>query len=117
MLDLEPAHAEKLERLKEALFKWQLEIGDIGLIPESEITAREGDAGALRRGRRRVGGRASRRDALGLRRRPRAVQQRRRGGRSAAADLGAARRGVGLGDAGGQGHQLHSGLRREKPPN
>ena len=45
-LAAEPAHAEKLEKLKEALFEWQLEIGDIGLIPESEITAREGDAGA-----------------------------------------------------------------------
>ncbi|NRB74941.1 MAG: sulfatase, partial [Verrucomicrobiales bacterium] len=45
-LAAEPAHAEKLEELKEALFEWQLEIGDIGLIPESEITAREGDAGA-----------------------------------------------------------------------
>lgn len=45
-LAADPAYAEKLEELKEALFEWQLEIGDIGLIPESEITAREAAAGA-----------------------------------------------------------------------
>ena len=41
-----PTYAKKLRELKKALFEWQLDIGDIGLIPESEITAREGAAGA-----------------------------------------------------------------------
>lgn len=45
-LAADPAYAEKLEELKGALFEWQLKIGDIGLIPESEITAREAAAGA-----------------------------------------------------------------------
>jgi len=45
-LATDPAYAEKLEELKEALFEWQLDIGDIGLIPESEITPRESGAGA-----------------------------------------------------------------------
>lgn len=42
----DPAHAEKLVELKKALFEWQLSIGDLGLIPESEITVREAEAGS-----------------------------------------------------------------------
>ncbi len=42
----DPAYADKLDQLRKALFAWQLDIGDIGLIPESEITAREAGAGA-----------------------------------------------------------------------
>ncbi|MEM9018571.1 MAG: sulfatase-like hydrolase/transferase, partial [Verrucomicrobiota bacterium] len=42
----DPAFAEKKKELGEALFDWQLKIGDIGLIPESEITEREMEAGS-----------------------------------------------------------------------
>jgi len=42
----DPAHAEKLAELKKALFDWQLAIGDLGLIPESEIDLREEAAGS-----------------------------------------------------------------------
>ncbi|MDF1861751.1 MAG: sulfatase-like hydrolase/transferase [Verrucomicrobiales bacterium] len=45
-LAADPAHAEKLAELKQALFEWQVEIGDLGLIPESEITIREKEAGS-----------------------------------------------------------------------
>jgi len=42
----DPAYAEKLKELEEALFAWQLSIGDLGLIPESEIDEREESAGS-----------------------------------------------------------------------
>lgn len=42
----DPAYAEKLKELEEALFAWQLSIGDLGLIPESEIDVREEGAGS-----------------------------------------------------------------------
>jgi uncharacterized sulfatase len=45
-LATDPAHAGKLAELKQALFDWQVEIGDLGLIPESEITIREKRAGS-----------------------------------------------------------------------
>ncbi len=37
----DPAHADTLERLRRELAVWQSEIGDIGLIPESEIKREE----------------------------------------------------------------------------
>ncbi|MDF1823418.1 MAG: sulfatase-like hydrolase/transferase [Verrucomicrobiales bacterium] len=42
----DPAYREKLAEMKKALFEWQLEIGDLGLIPESEIEVREDEAGS-----------------------------------------------------------------------
>ncbi|NNE93886.1 MAG: sulfatase-like hydrolase/transferase [Verrucomicrobiales bacterium] len=42
----DPAHAEKLTELKKALTDWQFSIGDIGLMPESEIEVREPEAGS-----------------------------------------------------------------------
>lgn len=45
-LAADPAYAGKVAELKEALFNWQLEIGDLGLIPESEIAVREKAAGS-----------------------------------------------------------------------
>lgn len=42
----DPKYAEKRKHLSETLFNWQLEIGDLGLIPESEILEREKDAGS-----------------------------------------------------------------------
>lgn len=45
-LAADPAHAEKLAELRGALTAWQLEIGDLGLIPESEIERREASAGS-----------------------------------------------------------------------
>ncbi|MDF2377938.1 MAG: sulfatase-like hydrolase/transferase [Verrucomicrobiales bacterium] len=42
----DPAHADKLAEMKAALFTWQLGIGDLGLIPESEIAVREAAAGS-----------------------------------------------------------------------
>jgi len=41
-----PAHSEKLKELQKALTDWQLQIGDIGLMPESEIEVREPEAGS-----------------------------------------------------------------------
>ncbi|MBL9160993.1 MAG: sulfatase-like hydrolase/transferase [Verrucomicrobiales bacterium] len=45
-LAADPAHAGKLSELREALAAWQLEIGDLGLVPESEIKHREKSAGS-----------------------------------------------------------------------
>lgn len=42
----DPEYADKLESLSNTLFNWQLEIGDLGLIPESEILEREKAAGS-----------------------------------------------------------------------
>ncbi len=42
----DPAHARALADLRQALTDWQMEIGDIGLIPESEILRREKEAGS-----------------------------------------------------------------------
>lgn len=42
----QPEHAERLSTMQKALTDWQLAIGDIGLIPESEITARVSAAGS-----------------------------------------------------------------------
>lgn len=42
----DPAHAAKLAEMQKALTDWQLEIGDLGLMPESEITERVKDAGS-----------------------------------------------------------------------
>ncbi len=41
-----PEHAAKLAEMIEALTAWQLEIGDLGLMPESEITERVEKAGS-----------------------------------------------------------------------
>lgn len=41
-----PEHADKLKSLRNALTEWQLEVGDIGLLPESLIEVREKDAGS-----------------------------------------------------------------------
>jgi len=41
-----PEHAAKLDEMIEALTEWQLEIGDLGLMPESEITERVKEAGS-----------------------------------------------------------------------
>jgi len=42
----DPAHAERLERLRRACLAWQFDVRDIGLLPESEITIREETLGA-----------------------------------------------------------------------
>jgi len=42
----DPARAEKLDELRNALTEWQLEIGDIGLFPESEIERQKQEAGS-----------------------------------------------------------------------
>jgi len=42
----DPAHAEKLDELRGSLRDWQLQIGDLGLMPESEILRREKAAGS-----------------------------------------------------------------------
>ena len=42
----DPAHAAKLAELRAALTAWQLGIGDLGLMPESEIERREKSAGS-----------------------------------------------------------------------
>jgi len=42
----DPAHREKREELASALTGWQLEIGDLGLIPESEIERVKSGAGS-----------------------------------------------------------------------
>ncbi|MDF1813001.1 MAG: sulfatase-like hydrolase/transferase [Verrucomicrobiales bacterium] len=39
-------YKEKLETMRKELADWQFEIGDIGLLPESEIERREADAGS-----------------------------------------------------------------------
>lgn len=45
-LAADPTHADKLEELRGALREWQLEIGDLGLMPESEILRRGKAAGS-----------------------------------------------------------------------
>ncbi|PAW63217.1 MAG: sulfatase [Verrucomicrobiia bacterium Tous-C2TDCM] len=45
-LAADPAHSKKLAELRAALSSWQLEIGDLGLVPESEIQRREAAAGS-----------------------------------------------------------------------
>src|SRR5690606_32760881 len=40
-LAADPAHAGALEELREALVAWQVEIGDLGFVPESEIERRK----------------------------------------------------------------------------
>ena len=47
-LAADSAYSEKLAELKRALSDWQFEIGDIGLLPESEIEVREPNAGSAR---------------------------------------------------------------------
>ena len=42
----DPKHAEQIADMRKALADWQFEIGDLGLLPESEIEIREGDAGS-----------------------------------------------------------------------
>lgn len=42
----DPDHAGKLAEMRLALTAWQLEIGDLGLVPESEIERRESAAGS-----------------------------------------------------------------------
>lgn len=42
----DPAHKEKLDELRKELADWQFNIGDIGLLPESEIERRESDVPA-----------------------------------------------------------------------
>ncbi len=42
----DPAQAAKLAELRQALTAWQIEIGDLGLIPESEIARRQVGAGS-----------------------------------------------------------------------
>lgn len=42
----DPANREKLGELRRALTAWQLEVGDLGLIPESEIERLKGEAGS-----------------------------------------------------------------------
>lgn len=42
----DPAHSAALHELRAALRDWQLEIGDLGLVPESEIEKREPGAGS-----------------------------------------------------------------------
>lgn len=42
----DPAHAAKLAEMQKALTDWQLDIGDLGLMPESEITERVRKAGS-----------------------------------------------------------------------
>ncbi|MCG8600992.1 MAG: sulfatase-like hydrolase/transferase [Verrucomicrobiales bacterium] len=41
-----PEYADKRKSLRNALTEWQLEVGDIGLLPESLIEVREKDAGS-----------------------------------------------------------------------
>lgn len=54
----DPVHAPVLEELRSAMVAWQVEIGDLGLLPESEIERREAAAGSafdiLRRGEDRA---------------------------------------------------------------
>jgi hypothetical protein len=45
-LATDPAFAAKLAEMREALAKWQNDIGDIGLIPEAEIEIQEKGAGS-----------------------------------------------------------------------
>ena len=45
-LAADPAFQKVLGELRAALTKWQLEIGDLGLVPESEILRREKAAGS-----------------------------------------------------------------------
>ena len=45
-LAADPAFQKVLGELRSALTKWQLEIGDLGLVPESEILRREKTAGS-----------------------------------------------------------------------
>ena len=45
-LATDPGHAEVVEELRGALRDWQLQIGDLGLMPESEILRREKAAGS-----------------------------------------------------------------------
>ena len=42
----DPAYQEKLAELRRALIHWQIEIGDLGLMPESEIERRREEAGS-----------------------------------------------------------------------
>lgn len=42
----DPDYAGKLAEMKNALFEWQLQIGDLGLLPESEIAVREAAVGS-----------------------------------------------------------------------
>lgn len=42
----DPAHKDRLKILRRALTEWQLEIGDIGLFPESEIERQKQEAGS-----------------------------------------------------------------------
>jgi uncharacterized sulfatase len=41
-----PEYKDKLDSLRKSLTEWQLEIGDLGLLPESLIEMREQDAGS-----------------------------------------------------------------------
>jgi uncharacterized sulfatase len=45
-LATDPAHSEKLAELRLALSEWQLRIGDLGLIPESEVARLRKEAGS-----------------------------------------------------------------------
>lgn len=45
-LATDPSHAAKLAELRGALTAWQIEIGDLGFVPESEIEHREAAAGS-----------------------------------------------------------------------
>jgi uncharacterized sulfatase len=45
-LATDPEHKKKLDELRAALFAWQLEVGDLGLIPESEIERVKEKAGS-----------------------------------------------------------------------
>jgi len=42
----DPAFSQRLSEMRDALSKWQNEIGDVGLIPEAEIEILEQDAGS-----------------------------------------------------------------------
>jgi uncharacterized sulfatase len=45
-LATDPAHSEKLAELRRVLSEWQLRIGDLGLIPESEMARLRNEAGS-----------------------------------------------------------------------
>ncbi|RMF40394.1 MAG: DUF229 domain-containing protein [Planctomycetota bacterium] len=53
----DPRYQQRLQRMREALLEWQMEVRDIGLIPEAEIVLREAEAGSRYDILRQEGGR------------------------------------------------------------
>lgn len=45
-LAAKPEQADKMKEMREALVAWQIEVGDLGLVPESEIARRQPGAGS-----------------------------------------------------------------------